>query len=503
MLGTARKTGKGFLLKWLVITGLLLGLNGAVASAEETTTYYIRAGDTLSAIAAAHGITLDELRALNPEITDLNKIYVGTALRIPASATQDDGSAAVQPQPTPAAAPVPAPVMPAPEAVDVHTNRLERLVVSRHLQGIAYDRDEWRHWIDADRDCQNARAEVLIAESLVPVTFRANNRCTVHSGLWIGPWGGERHTLAGDLDIDHHVPLFNAHLSGGARWSAQEKRTYANDLSLASALQATNRSLNRSKGGKGPEAWRPPLRESWCVYAQDWVDVKYKYSLTVTAPEKAALQDMLSTCDSTAAGTTVRPVAPASPSRLPTPGEGAGSWYTIIGGDSLGRIALRHGCPLSVLTAVNQIANPRVIHIGTRLWIPVRCADLAALASAPVAPPAAPAVLPSPTPAKAAPAIPSPPRASNPAPPAPRATPTPVPPTPTPAPRATPTPVPPISLTGYQCTVDPYVPPSRPTKGYRNCTDFSSRDEFDAYYGGSFHLGHDRDKDCIPCEALK
>jgi len=492
MPGTARKTGKGFLLKWLVITGLLLGLNGAVAIAEETTTYYIRAGDTLSAIAAAHGITLDELRALNPEITDLNKIYVGTALRIPTSATQDAGSAAVQPKPTPTTAPVPAP-----ETVDVHTNRLERLVVSRHLQGVAYDRGEWRHWIDADRDCQDARAEVLIAESLAPVTFRANSSCTVHSGLWIGPWGGERHTLAGDLDIDHHVPLFNAHLSGGARWSAREKRTYANDLSLASALQATQKSLNRSKGGRGPEAWRPPLRASWCVYAQDWVDVKYKYSLTVTAPEKAALQDMLSTCDGTAAGTTVRPVAPASPSRppsrLPTPGEGAGSWYTIVGGDSLGRIALRHGCPLSVLAAVNQIADPRVIHVGARLWIPVRCAELA---SAPVAP----AVLPSPTPAKAAPAIPSPPRTSNPVPPAPTATPIPIPPTPT----ATPMPVPPrVSPTGYQCTVDPYVPPPRPTTGYESCSTFSSRAEFDAHYGGSFYPRHDRDKDCIPCEALK
>ena len=50
------------------------------------------------------------------------------------------------------------------------------------------------------------------------------------------------------------------------------------------------------KGDKGPEAWKPQNKASYCLYATRWVHVKGKYNLTVTADEKAALKSMLATC---------------------------------------------------------------------------------------------------------------------------------------------------------------------------------------------------------------
>lgn len=155
----------------------------------------------------------------------------------------------------------------------------------------AYDRTEWDLWIDADGDCQDTRQEVLIQESLVMVTLDPRG-CRVLAGMWQDEYTGNVYTDPGDLDIDHRVPLANAHRSGGWQWDLPRKRDYANDLSDPEHLVAVSASANRSKGDKGPEAWKPPLRQDWCHYASAWRAIKQRWNLSMTTDEEHALSEM-------------------------------------------------------------------------------------------------------------------------------------------------------------------------------------------------------------------
>ena len=159
-----------------------------------------------------------------------------------------------------------------------------------------YDRGEWRHWTDEDGNCQDARQEALIAESVGPIAYEDSRQCRVESGAWVGPYTGEQFTYPGRLDIDHMVPLGNAHQSGGWAWSPEEKRRYANDLSYDNHLIAVQASANRAKGSRSPAEWKPPDRGYWCQYAVDWIAIKNTWQLTATEPEADGLGEMLGTC---------------------------------------------------------------------------------------------------------------------------------------------------------------------------------------------------------------
>lgn len=138
----------------------------------------------------------------------------------------------------------------------------------------SYDRDDWKHWNDADGDCQDSRQEVLVAESLTPVAYMDDRACRVDTGPLIGPYTGEAFDDASDLDMDHMVALANAHRSGGWAWDAARREQCANDLNYRDHLIAVQAGANRAKGARGPEEWRPPLRGYWCEYAIDWIVIK-------------------------------------------------------------------------------------------------------------------------------------------------------------------------------------------------------------------------------------
>ena len=231
-----------------------------------------------------------------------------------ATAPKPTATAATAPTPTPGPtetatptrpAPTPAPTAKSPSSTGVHasvrapqTATTLTITVVTVPPGIPeYDRGDWKHWVDPDGDCQDTRQEVLVAESLVPVTYETDRECRVETGRWWGPYLAHHLGNPAHIDIDHTVPLKNAHNSGGWRWESTMKEGYANHLADDDHLMAISSRHYRTKGGRGPEAWRPPDEGLWCQYAVDWTEIKERWGLTMTWPEAEAVMMMLDTCE--------------------------------------------------------------------------------------------------------------------------------------------------------------------------------------------------------------
>ncbi|WUA76969.1 HNH endonuclease [Streptomyces longwoodensis] len=91
-----------------------------------------------------------------------------------------------------------------------------------------YERTAFKHWVDADRDGCNTRAEVLKAEAVIAPEQGAS--CRLSGGEWYSAYDDRYVTGPSGLDIDHLVPLAEAWDSGACAWSAAEREAYANDL---------------------------------------------------------------------------------------------------------------------------------------------------------------------------------------------------------------------------------------------------------------------------------
>lgn len=168
-----------------------------------------------------------------------------------------------------------------------------------------YDRDLFRHWVDADGDGCNTRYEVLIAEATRAPAVGPS--CSLSEGAWISLYDDVHFTDPSGMDIDHLVALAEAWDSGTYGWSSARREAFANDLGVSWSLIAVSASSNRSKGDRDPAEWLPPATGYRCTYLGDWLAVKVRWSLSVNPTERSAIQGMIGDCPYTR-----RPVVPAS-----------------------------------------------------------------------------------------------------------------------------------------------------------------------------------------------
>jgi hypothetical protein len=140
-----------------------------------------------------------------------------------------------------------------------------------------------------------ARDEVL-RRDLSDMRAGDKNKCIIFSGVLHDPYTGKElpynRYKPSDIQIDHVVALGAAWRTGASKWDDQRRVEFANDINN---MLAVDGQANNDKGSKTPDQWKPPY-DFWCPYAERWIGVKHLYSLTVTAAEKSALEEMLNAC---------------------------------------------------------------------------------------------------------------------------------------------------------------------------------------------------------------
>ena len=176
----------------------------------------------------------------------------------------------------------------------------EKLIVSLGIQSeeeLSYKRSSYGGgWVDEDSDCQDTRAEVLIATSLIRPVLSVS-ACKVKMGLWYDPYSDLMFEQASDLDIDHFIPLKEAHVSGAYLWDKKKRLEFANEYKTTGNLLPVWNSLNRSKGAREPLEWMPPNKNYHCEYANRWAYLKWNWGLSVDVEECRNLRNIISKCN--------------------------------------------------------------------------------------------------------------------------------------------------------------------------------------------------------------
>jgi hypothetical protein len=177
---------------------------------------------------------------------------------------------------------------------------LETLAVKGRAPKTGYTRAQFGPaWADVDRNGCDTRNDIL-KRDLTSITYRAKTRnCVVESGTLVDRYSGETinffkgNISSMEVQIDHVVALSNAWQTGAFKLTAEQRKALSNDPLNLFAVKGR---LNSQKGDGDAATWLPPLKSFRCSYVAQQIAVKAKYSLWVTAPEKAAMVSILAQC---------------------------------------------------------------------------------------------------------------------------------------------------------------------------------------------------------------
>lgn len=229
-----------------------------------------------------------------PEATSATEESTETPLPEPTEATDAPAEPTEEPEATVEPAPAPEPSEEPEEAPAPTPAGLDSITIAPAGDMGGYDRDSYNWRDDTDGNGCDTRNDILARD--LDNVVRGDDGCKVVSGtLTVDPYNGETINFTSEeyhtIDIDHIIPLGDAHVSGADDWDEATKTQFAND---PRNLVSVNASDNRSKSNRNAADWLPDGNHCW--YAEVQVEVKAEYNLTMTQAEYDTLAGILAEC---------------------------------------------------------------------------------------------------------------------------------------------------------------------------------------------------------------
>ena len=159
-----------------------------------------------------------------------------------------------------------------------------------------YDRkSDYGPWQTTKGTCLDVRGMVLEKHSQVPIKTKPSmDRCVVTSGKWNDPYTADVFDKPyPNIEIDHFVPLKNAHQMGASHWPAKKRCWYANFHKNDFHLLPVSARENERKGDATPHDYVPPRSEYQCEYVRNWLAVKLIWKLALVPPEVEAIEKVI------------------------------------------------------------------------------------------------------------------------------------------------------------------------------------------------------------------
>lgn len=116
-------------------------------------------------------------------------------------------------------------------------------------------------------------------------------------GSWFLPYEDRFTYDPAALQVEHLVPLYEAHISEGWLWDGNRRLRYGRGQDATGTLVILSRKMRQQRGTADPSRWLPAAHRSRCRYVVDWISVKSYWGLTADTAEKQVLADVLDTCD--------------------------------------------------------------------------------------------------------------------------------------------------------------------------------------------------------------